>query len=231
MTTEEQILCARGLAKSYSSPKPVMVLNDISLSVRRGETVAIIGRSGEGKSTLLQILGTLETPDRGALQVAGLHASHTNRAQLRNKHIGFVFQGFNLLDHCSALENVLMPAQIARRATGKKGEARVRAMELLEEVDLTDRASFDARLLSGGEKQRVAIARAMMNDPDLLLADEPTGNLDHATSTGLQQLLIDFASRHGKSLIVVTHDQELANRCDSCYLLQEGRLHQPPKRK
>lgn len=231
MTTEEEILCARGLAKSYASPKSVTVLRDISLSVRRGETVAIVGRSGEGKSTLLQILGTLETPDRGALKVAGLHVSHSNRAKLRNTHIGFVFQGFHLLDHYSALDNVLMPAKIARRATGKKGEARIRALALLEEVGLTERALFDARVLSGGEKQRVAIARAMMNDPDLLLADEPTGNLDHATSTGLQQLLIDFARRHGKGLIVVTHDDELASRCDSCYLLQDGILQRPAKKK
>jgi lipoprotein-releasing system ATP-binding protein len=225
----EEVLNASGLAKSFTSPRKLTVLKDISLTVRRGQSVAIVGRSGEGKSTLLQILGTLEKADRGALTIAGSQVTSDNPSTLRLNHIGFIFQSFHLFDHYTALENILLPARIARKNTGKRSAARARALELLEAVDLTDRAHHASRLLSGGEKQRVAMARALMNEPDLLLADEPTGNLDYKTSTQLQELLISFSRESNKGLIVVTHDQELSDRCDETYTLLDGVL--TPKRK
>jgi lipoprotein-releasing system ATP-binding protein len=231
--TAKEVLCARGIAKSFESPERITVLQEISLSVRQGESIAIVGRSGEGKSTLLNILGTLDTPDRGALAIAGQQVTRNNRAQLRCENIGFVFQAFNLLDHYTAIENVLMPARIGRKPCGKDSPTRLRALALLEQLDLADRANHDSRLLSGGEKQRVAIARALINEPDLILADEPTGNLDHTTSSKLQELLLHLSRGEGKALIVVTHDLELAGRCDRTYHLCDGVLQetqQQPKK-
>jgi len=225
MKKDPIILHAEGLSKAFISPKKVQVLSDISLSITSGDSVAIMGRSGEGKSTLLHILGTLEVPDSGALTIAGMQVSPTNTTLIRNKKLGFIFQSFHLLEHTSAIDNVLMPARIARRNCAKGGAAYQRARELLDEVGLANRAHFDTRLLSGGEKQRLAIARALINDPDILLADEPTGNLDHHTSQQIQELLLTFTQKFNKSLIVVTHDQELANRCCYRFLLSEGVLY------
>ncbi len=186
-----------------------------------GQTLAITGKSGEGKTTLLHILGTLESPSSGELAF-GLSASP---AVLRNRFIGFVFQTYNLLEDCTVLENVLMPAYIARMQTRKGSPAYNRALSLLEEVGLQDRIHFPAKLLSGGEKQRVAIARALCNDPELILADEPSGNLDHAHSFAIHQLLIGCAKKRNKALVIVTHDLELAKLCDTTRTLMDGVLH------
>lgn len=206
------ILQATNIYKSY--PK-VKVLNGISLAAGLGESIAICGRSGEGKTTLLHIFGTLEAPDSGELEISGEKCSRSNASRLRNQHIGFVFQACNLLEDFTALENVLMPARIARRSIERKW-----GLELLELVGLEEKAYFSAKFLSGGERQRVAIARALCNNPSLILADEPTGNLDRANGKRIGEILISLQ----KSLILVTHDPDLAALCDKKYLLQDGML-------
>ena len=211
------ILQAKNLIKKYKDPSEVEVLQGVSFEVPAGITVAITGKSGEGKSTLLHILGTLEEPTSGEIWICGKSTKETSLPHLRNQCIGFIFQTFNLLDDYTVLENVAFPAKIAGKQTNDP-------MELLREVGLEDRAHFPARLLSGGEKQRAAIARALCNDPPLLLADEPSGNLDHATSQRIHELLIASSKRRGKTLIVVTHDLELAKLCDITYHLIDGKL-------
>jgi lipoprotein-releasing system ATP-binding protein len=196
------ILTAQNIKKAY--PK-VEVLKDIHLSLAKGESIAICGRSGEGKTTLLHILGGLEKPDSGQVHLQG--------------EKGFVFQSYNLLEDFTALENVLMPARIARQKT-----TREQGLKLLKLVDLEQRADFPAKLLSGGEKQRVALARALCNNPSLILADEPTGNLDRETGKKIGQLLFSLVKTQGASLILVTHDPELAKECDKRYELKSGSL-------
>jgi lipoprotein-releasing system ATP-binding protein len=183
-----------------------------------------MGRSGEGKSTLLQILGTLETPCSGALEIDGQTVTSFNKSRIRNQKLAFVFQSFHLLEDYTAIDNVLMPARIGRKATTPDSAAYKRACDLLESVGLGDRIHFNTKLLSGGEKQRVAIARALCNDPDIILADEPSGNLDRQTARFIHDLLIGFANKHGKTLILVTHDQELASLCSHRYSLCDGKL-------
>ena len=206
------MLKAKDIYKTFEGTAAVEVLKGVSLTIEPHQSCAIVGKSGEGKSTLLHILGTLENPTSGTLEICGM-AAKGNGALLRSKHIGFVFQAANLLDDYTALENVLMPARIAKMPANKK-----RALALLEQVGLLERAHFRAHVLSGGEKQRVAIARALMNDPDILLADEPSGNLDTAQSSAIHQLLLSCK----KALVVVTHDENLANLCDRKYHLQGG---------
>lgn len=218
------LLEAQGIYKTFNHPSPIDILKDIHLSVHKGESVAIVGRSGEGKSTLLQILGTLEQPCRGLLKIDNQSISSSNTTQVRNQCLGFVFQSFYLLEDYTALENVLMPARIARHSTGHGSVARERALELLEKVGLSDRANFYTKLLSGGERQRVALARAMCNDPDLILADEPSGNLDRQTATMIHEILLSFVQEQGKALIVVTHDKDLASLCHKQYELKQGML-------
>lgn len=212
------ILKAKSLSKTFAKPVPTTVFCDISLEVNAGDSIAIMGKSGEGKTTLLHILGTLEPPTTGELEISGVKAEPTSWNFLRNTKIGFVFQAYNLLEEYSVLENVMMPAKIGKQE--KKREA----LDLLEEVGLLHRADFPAKLLSGGEKQRVAIARALLNNPELILADEPSGNLDHANSAAIYQLLLGAAQRRKKALIVVTHDKELASLCDKTYSLMDGKL-------
>lgn len=226
MNTENKsiILQAREIYKSFYSPNEVQLLKGINLTVHQGDTVAIMGRSGEGKSTLLHILGTLENPCKGSLEIGGQDISHANTNTLRNQRLAFIFQSFHLLEDYTALENVLMPARIGRKSVSKGSAAYKNACDLLDHVGLKDRANFHTKLLSGGEKQRVAIARALCNNPDLILADEPTGNLDKHTSQSIQALLLGFAKERNKSLIIVTHDQDLANLCDHRYRLLEGVL-------
>lgn len=211
------ILKAIDIYKRFNNPSTVDVLRGISLEAGAGETIAITGKSGEGKSTLLHILGTLEKPTEGEILICGKHPS--NLPEVRNHHIGFIFQTFNLLDDYTVLENVLMPAKIGRRPLNVE-----KALGLLEEVGLSKRAHFPAKLLSGGEKQRAAIARALCNDPDLILADEPSGNLDRTHSLAIHELLIGSTKKRNKALIIVTHDQELASLCDRTYLLMDGKL-------
>ncbi|HEX2579414.1 MAG TPA: ABC transporter ATP-binding protein [Rhabdochlamydiaceae bacterium] len=213
------ILKAQNISKKFKTPTEVTILNNISLEVSSGETVAIMGKSGEGKTTLLHILGTLEPATSGSIEICGIVASPSNWNTLRNQKIGFIFQAYNLLEDYTVLENVLMPAKIAGHDTPNQ-----RALELLEEVGLAHRAHFPAKLLSGGEKQRVAIARAFLNDPALILADEPSGNLDHAHSTIIYNLLLGAAQKRGKALVVVTHDRELAALCQKTYFLMDGGL-------
>lgn len=206
------ILKARNLTKSF--PK-VQVLSNISLTVATGESIAICGRSGEGKTTLLHILGTLEQPDSGEIEIGGQRLTRSNASFIRNQQIGFIFQSYNLLEDFTTLENVLMPARIAR-----KPASRQKGLDLLALVGLEERADFPAKLLSGGERQRAAIARALCNDPNLILADEPTGNLDRANAKRVGEILLSL----NKSLIVVTHDLELAAICNRQLQLTDGTL-------
>jgi lipoprotein-releasing system ATP-binding protein len=218
------ILKAKQLTKKFSNPTLIEVLKGIDFEIDRGETVAVVGKSGEGKSTLLHILGTLEKPTSGTLEICGHDTSTASLPEVRNQHIGFIFQSYNLLDDYTVLENVLMPAKIARKPVHKGSVAYQRAIELLEIVGLKERASFFVKLLSGGEKQRAAIARALCNDPDLIMADEPSGNLDHSHSQAIQSLLIGLAKNFNKGLIVVTHDKEFSSLCDKTLLLKDGYL-------
>ncbi len=218
------VLLAENLSKTFYTPHSLRILQSIHLSVQSGESIAITGRSGEGKSTLLHILGTLEAPTDGKLWINGLLTSSTPLPELRNKQVGFIFQSFHLLEDSSVIENVLMPAKIARLPTHSKSSAYDRARSLLDRVGLLPRAHFLSKQLSGGEKQRVALARALFNDPPLILADEPTGNLDKTNSQMVHQLLLELTQQSGKTLIVATHDLELAQLCDRQYTLKEGFL-------
>ena len=215
------ILQAKNISKSFGSPKQTKVLTHLSLSLSQGQSIAIMGRSGSGKTTLLHILGTLEKPDTGTLVIAGIPVDNAQEADLRNRQIGFIFQSFNLLEDFSALENVLMPARIGRHPVNREY-----GMFLLDQVGLSDRALFLAKQLSGGEKQRVAIARALCNNPDLILADEPSGNLDQANAEAMGDLLFSLVRQKKKSLILATHDAQLAACCDLQYLLKDGMLVQ-----
>lgn len=218
------ILSAKGIHKSFYHPSHVAILKGVDLTVTRGDTVAIMGRSGEGKSTLLQILGTLESPCSGELTIDSQSVTKFNKSKIRNKKLAFIFQSFHLLEDYTALENVLMPAKIDRQNTSSESQAYKRGCRLLKKVGLESRMHFNTKLLSGGEKQRVAIARALCNDPDLILADEPSGNLDRQTSRQIHELLLDFAHNYGKTLIIVTHDLELADLCNRRYRLCDGLL-------
>jgi lipoprotein-releasing system ATP-binding protein len=213
------LLEAHRIGKAYHYPTFVPILKEINLQMKSGESVAIVGRSGEGKSTLLQILGTLEKPCQGTLMIAGHSVAANNCTWLRNKKIGFVFQSFHLLEDCTAIENVLIPARIARQCASEE-----KGLALLEQVGLVDRAHFPTQLLSGGEKQRVALARAMCNDPCLILADEPSGNLDSQTASLIHEILLNFASQPQKALLLVTHDHGLAKLCSRQYELKQGYL-------
>ena len=210
---------AKGIRKSFAS---LEVLKGIDFSCAKGEIVAIMGASGAGKSTLLQILGTLSTPDSGSLSIDGTDVLSLRGGELsafRGRKIGFVFQFHHLLPEFTALENVMMPALIAGQA---EKTARKRAGELLDELGLAERAEHKPSQLSGGEQQRVAIARALINDPAVIFADEPTGNLDSVTKKEIQQLFLDLRASHGQSIVIVTHDPELASACDRCLNMKDG---------
>lgn len=213
------MISAKRLKKTFRQPEEVCVLSGVSLEAHKGESIAITGRSGEGKTTLLHILGTLEPFDEGELFIKGHKVTRANASELRNKHIGFVFQSFNLLEDFSALENVLMPARIGRFPICKE-----KGIELIQSVGLMDRAHFPAKLLSGGERQRVAIARALCNDPDIIFADEPTGNLDNANGRSVSDLLFNLVTAQKKTLILVTHNAALAAKCQHHLVLTEGQL-------
>ncbi len=205
------------------------VLQGVSLYVQKGEIVSIVGKSGAGKTTLLQIIGTLDRPDSGSVRIGGtdvLQLGEKELAAFRNKHIGFIFQFHQLLPEFTALENVMMPALIAAAASGKNDskEAEVRARQLLTELGLGDRLEHKPNELSGGEKQRVAAARAMMMQPDVILADEPSGSLDEANKHELHALLLDLRKRFGQTIIIVTHDKELAAISDRTIELMDGKI-------
>lgn len=200
------------------------VLKGVSLAVRRGEVVSIVGASGAGKTTLLQILGTLSKADGGELTIGGESVAELgDRAlsQFRNRHIGFVFQFHNLLPEFSALENVMIPALIG--GVGER-EARTRAEELLRLVGLSDRSDHKPSQLSGGEQQRVAIARALVNSPAVLLADEPSGNLDTQNREEIHRLFFELRDRLGQTIVIVTHDEKLAAMADRCIVMRDGAI-------
>jgi len=208
-----------------SEPRDVVVLDALHLEVPAGGYVAIMGSSGAGKSTLLSVLGGLEAPQAGSVVVGGTDLRHLKRAELaafRRATVGFVFQHFGLLDTLSALENV----SLARGLGGEPARrSRQRAADLLELVGLGDRLTHTPVHLSGGERQRVAIARALANEPRLVLADEPTGNLDEDSSARVIELLERLPNEQGCTLVVVTHDRHVAHRAARCYRLRDGRLH------
>ena len=202
----------------------VEALKGVSLEVAQKEIVAIVGKSGAGKSTLLQILGTLMPADSGKVEIAGVDISTLAERELaafRNQHIGFVFQFHHLLPEFTALENVMMPALIGGKS---QAEARKRAMELLDLVGLTDRATHKPVQMSGGEQQRVAIARALVCRPSVVLADEPTGNLDSANRDEIQRLLMDVSDRFDQTIVMVTHDMALADSVDRKIVMSDGRI-------
>ena len=209
------------IEKSFGDLK---VLRGVSLEVKKGEIVSIVGASGAGKTTLLQIIGTLLPADGGEVEINGtkLFALNEKRtAEFRNRHIGFVFQFHNLLPEFSALENVMMPALIGG---AKRKEAKQRALELLSAVGLSERAEHKPAQLSGGEQQRVAIARALMNNPSVLLADEPTGNLDTHNRDEIQRLLFEVREKFGQTIIMVTHDERLAEMADRKIVMSDGEI-------
>jgi lipoprotein-releasing system ATP-binding protein len=219
------LISARGLHKSYRTVAgEIEVLQGVELEVAPGEMVAIVGASGVGKSTLLHVLGTLDRPDAGELSIAGedvLGLSDARRCAFRNRTLGFVFQFHHLLPEFSALENVAMPLLIGGC---RAAEADRRARALLEEVGLAARVAHRPGALSGGEQQRVAVARALAGSPRALLADEPTGDLDRATGQRLHQTLRELSRSRSLSVVVVTHNEELARGCDRVLQLDAGRL-------
>lgn len=207
------------ITKSFGS---LQVLKGISLEVNKGEVVSIVGASGAGKTTLLQIIGTLDRPDAGSVILAGQNVTGLASdalARFRNRHIGFVFQFHQLLPEFSALENVMMPAYIAGTPLR---EAKTRALELLDFMGLAERASHKPAELSGGEKQRVAVARALMNNPGLVLADEPSGSLDTRNKEELHRLFFDLRDKYGQTFVIVTHDEGLASMTDRTIRMQDG---------
>lgn len=210
---------AKGIEKSFGSLK---VLGGIDFSADKSEVVAIMGASGAGKSTLLQILGTLSTPDKGTLVIDGtdvLKLDGKNLADFRNRRLGFVFQAHHLLPEFTALENVMIPAFIAGRS---RNDAESAARALLADLGLAERLGHKPSELSGGEQQRVAIARALVNNPSVLFADEPSGNLDSKTKEELHRLFFTLRDRYGQTIVIVTHDPDLAKMCDRSLYMVDG---------
>ena len=211
----------KNITKSFGS---LQVLKGIDLHINKGEVVSIVGPSGAGKTTLLQIIGTLDQPDSGTVCIDSVDTTSLSRKKLadfRNKHIGFVFQFHQLLPEFSAIENIMIPAYIA--GTSNK-EAHKKAADLLEFMGLSDRATHKPNELSGGEKQRVAVARALINNPAVILADEPSGSLDSKNKAELHQLFFDLRDKFGQTFVIVTHDETLANITDRTIKMADGLL-------
>lgn len=213
------MIIAENLSKSFGN---LQALKGVSLSISKGEVISVVGASGAGKSTLLQILGTLSTPDTGSLIIDGQEVLHMNASKLsafRNRRIGFVFQSHRLLPEFTALENVMIPSLIAGLSNK---ESASRAKALLSEVGLSDRMDHKPSELSGGEAQRVAIARALVNNPAVLFADEPSGNLDSATKQDIHRIFFEMREKHGQTIVIVTHDETLADMCDRKLVMSDG---------
>jgi len=218
----EIVLRATGIQKRFTKPVPFELLSGVDLSLYSGEKVAIVGKSGEGKTTLLHILATLDQPTSGTVEILG--RKDYDICKTRNADIGFVFQSFCLLQDLSCIDNLLMPMAIARHDVSKNSPTYERACHLLEKVGMLEKKDLATRKLSGGQMQRVAIVRAFMRNPQIIFADEPTGNLDHETALDVQKLLFSWVQDEGKSLLLVTHNSELAKQCDRVFLLEEGNL-------
>ena len=215
------MLTATGIYKRYDH---LTVLKGVDISISKGEIVSIVGSSGAGKSTLLHILGTLDKADKGQIKLNGQQLGSLTGNKLsafRNKHIGFVFQFHHLLPEFSALENVCIPGWIAG---DKKKDVVIKATELLKTLGLGDRLENKPQQLSGGEQQRVAVARALINSPSIIMADEPTGNLDSANAKELHQLFIDLRNKFNQTFLIVTHNEELAKMSDRTLLMKDGKM-------
>lgn len=215
------MLSAKNISKSYGD---LQVLKDVSIEIAKGEIVSIVGSSGAGKSTLLHILGTLDKPDKGEVTLQNQQIEKlTGNAlsKFRNKHIGFIFQFHHLLPEFSALENVCIPGWIAKT---KKAEVEARAKEILDQLGLAKRINHKPHELSGGEQQRVAVARALINKPDIIMADEPTGNLDSNNGRELHQLFMQLRDQYSQTFLIVTHNEELAKMSDRIVHMKDGKI-------
>lgn len=219
------VIEAINLTKTYGSGETeFQALKGVSVEVSKGESLAIIGKSGSGKSTLMHMLALLDSPDKGEVMINGEQAGKIKKKELnklRNATFGFVFQQFFLVPNETVLENVMLPLNIAGMPVK---QAKARALEVLAMVDLVDKARNKATELSGGQKQRTVIARALANNPDIIFADEPTGNLDQKTSIAIEEILFNLQKEHGITLIVVTHDNDLAEKCDRILRISDGQV-------
>ena len=226
MSEQENIIELRGVTRTYKLGREKLpVLRGVDWEIRRGEWACLLGASGSGKTTLLNLIGTLEQPDSGTIRIAGVDVSKLGRgeaARFRNRKIGFVFQAYHLLPELTVLENVMLPGNLAGLS---RGEAKKRAVPLLETVGFSGRMRHRPSELSGGEQQRAAIARALLNEPELLLADEPTGNLDTHTGEAILELFTELRKLHpGRSIMMITHNREIAKLADRTGELVDGRL-------
>jgi ABC-type lipoprotein export system ATPase subunit len=225
MNASETILKLENVSKTFDTPRgPLEILKGVSGSVTKGEKVAIIGPSGSGKSTLLSLIGLLDTPSAGSIEISGIKTetlSENEQATFRNKNIGFIFQSFELISPFTVEENIVAPLEI-----GGHTVSRDELYQLLDNLGLSERKSARPQTLSGGEKQRVAIGRALMNKPSLILADEPTGSLDRATGEKVLSMLIEAVEKIGTTLVIITHDESIAERMDRVFELKEKSLYE-----